>query len=50
VNKNEKDPTLLAGSLIKRGQCRAVVCAVGEYSSRGVVDKKLDTEKDTALQ
>lgn len=49
-NKNEKDPCLLAGSIIKRGQCRAVICCVGEASSRGIVDKKLDTDKDTALQ
>lgn len=50
VNKNEQDPFLLAGSIIKRGQCRGVVCCVGANSTRGIVERKLDTEKDTALQ
>lgn len=50
MNKNEQDPVLLAGSIIKKGYCRAVVCCVGEYSSRGIIANKLDTEKDTFLQ
>jgi magnesium-transporting ATPase (P-type) len=44
------DPCLLAGSIIKRGQCKAVVCCVGENSTRGVRESKLETDKDTALQ
>jgi len=44
------EPCLLAGSIIKRGQCKAIVCCVGENSSRGIKEGKLDTEKDTALQ
>lgn len=44
------DPCLLAGSIIKRGQCKAIVCCVGENSTRGIKEGKLDTEKDTALQ
>lgn len=44
------DPCLLAGSIIKRGQCKAIVCCVGENSTRGIKEGKLDTDKDTALQ
>ena len=44
------DPCLLAGSIIKRGQCKAIVCCVGENSSRGIRENKLETDKDTALQ
>jgi len=44
------EPCLLAGSIIKRGQCKAIVCCVGENSSRGIKETKLDTDKDTALQ
>lgn len=47
---NEQDPCLLAGSIIKNGQCKAVVCCVGKYSTRGIKEKKLNTDKDTALQ
>lgn len=50
VNKSHMDPCLLAGSIIKRGQCKAVVCCVGENSTRGVRESKLETDKDTALQ
>lgn len=48
--KNEEDPILVAGSIIKKGQCKAIVCCVGKYSSRGIVEKKLETEKNTAVQ
>ena len=44
------DPCLLAGSIIKRGQCKAIVCCVGEHSTRGIKENKLETDKDTALQ
>lgn len=50
VQKDLQDPCLIAGSIIKRGQCKAIVCCVGVNSSRGIVEAKLDTEKDTALQ
>jgi len=33
-----------------RGKCKAVVCAVGEESSRGERKQKLETDVDTALQ
>ena len=50
VNKGQLvDPILLAGSIIKRGMCKAIVCCVGENSSRGIKEAKLDTEKNTAL-
>lgn len=44
------EPCLLAGSIIKRGMCKAIVCCVGESSSRGIKEPKLDTDKNTALQ
>lgn len=50
VNKNVQDPVLRAGSIVKRGSCRAVVCCVGANSTRGIIEPKLDTDKDTALQ
>lgn len=50
VNKSHMDPCLLAGSIIKKGQCKAIVCCVGENSTRGIQESKLDTDKDTALQ
>ena len=50
VIKNQVEPCLLAGSIIKRGHCKAVVCCVGANSTRGIKENKLDTEKDTALQ
>lgn len=45
----EGDPFLTAGSLITRGQCKVVVCCVGAQSTRGIKDRKLDTDQDTAL-
>ena len=54
VNKGSlekrEDPFLYAGSIITQGSCKAVVCCVGEHSSRGIIDEKLDTESDTPLQ
>lgn len=50
MNKSVQDPVLRAGSIVKRGSCRAVVCCVGANSTRGIVEPKLDTDKDTALQ
>jgi Ca2+-transporting ATPase len=49
VNKSEEDPVLLAGSLVSNGHCKAVICVVGKNSSRGTLEAKLDTEKDTPL-
>ena len=50
INKNAEDPALIAGSIIRKGNCKAVVCVVGKNSTRGIVDKPLDTDKDTAVQ
>ena len=36
--------------MIQEGHCRALVCCVGRASSRGVVDKALETAKETKLQ
>jgi magnesium-transporting ATPase (P-type) len=41
---------LYADCLIVRGQCKAVVCAVGTNSSRGERKHKLETDVDTDLQ
>jgi Ca2+-transporting ATPase len=48
--KSEEDPVLYAGSIIKKGQCKAIVCCVGIHSTRGIIEKKLDTDQDTAVQ
>mgnify|MGYP002630932724 CR=1 FL=1 len=45
-----QDPFLLAGCLLTRGQCKAVVCCVGKNSSRGDKQGKLETDVDTKLQ
>ena len=45
-----KDPFLFADSLIKGGKCKAVACSVGENSSRGRHEKKLNTSVNTPLQ
>jgi magnesium-transporting ATPase (P-type) len=45
-----QDPFLLAGCLLTRGQCKAVVCCVGKNSSRGDKQAKLETDVDTKLQ
>lgn len=50
VQKSKDDPFLLAGSIIIKGQCRAVVCCVGADSTRGIKDKKLETDQDTPVQ
>jgi Ca2+-transporting ATPase len=44
------DPFLKAGSLVVRGQAKAVVCAVGENSSRGIKEPKLEVSDDTPIQ
>ena len=44
------DPFLLSNSFIVTGAAKAVVCAVGKYSRRGIHDEKLDTETKTPLQ
>lgn len=51
MNKDkESDPFLFADSFVVRGTCKAVVCCVGENSTRGIFDKELDTrEKNTEL-
>jgi len=46
----QEDPFLLANSVVAKGTCKAVVCCVGERSSRGTHEDKLDTESDTPLQ
>lgn len=50
VNVSQQVPWLMAGSIVKRGQCKAVVCCVGENSTRGIKERKLDTDSDTELQ
>lgn len=51
LKKNkEDDPFLFADSYVTHGTCKAVVACVGENSTRGILDEKLDTrEKDTEL-
>jgi len=49
-NANDPDPFLFAGSVIQQGHCRALVCCVGRASTRGIVDKALETAKNTTLQ
>jgi Ca2+ transporting ATPase len=44
------DPFLLSQTMIASGMGKAVVCAVGPYSRRGVKDEKLDTNSKTPLQ
>lgn len=46
----DKDfPFINAGTLIKSGSGKLIVVAVGEHSSRPVVEKKMDMNKDSAL-
>ena len=40
----ENSPFLYADSFVMVGTCKAVVCCVGEHSSRGIVDSKYDTD------
>jgi len=45
------DPFLFADSFITHGMCKAVVCAVGQNSTRGIMDTVYDTrEKQTELK
>lgn len=51
VQKSRKnDPFLIADSYIRSGFCKALVTSVGECSTRGKNDAKLDTRSDTPLQ
>lgn len=38
-----------AGSIVIKGIGKVLVCAVGENSSLGIKEEKLDTESDTKL-
>lgn len=44
------NPFLLSGTFVVRGSGKALVCAVGANSRRGIYDEKLDTESKTPLQ
>ena len=44
------DPFMKADSLVLMGSCKAVVCCVGENSSRDQQDSGLETPGNTALQ
>jgi Ca2+-transporting ATPase len=44
------DRLLFADSFIERGQCRALVCAVGLYSSRKLPSLRKEMNQDTPLQ
>jgi Ca2+ transporting ATPase len=46
----DTDPFLLSNSLVATGTGRAVVCAVGARSRRGLKEEKLDTTSKTPLQ
>ncbi len=49
-NANEAvDPFLLSSTLVSSGIGKAVVCAVGPNSRRGVKQEKLDTSSKTPL-
>jgi len=44
------DPRIMyADSIIMNGSCKAIVCCVGDSSSRSGHPEKLDTESDTPL-
>jgi magnesium-transporting ATPase (P-type) len=44
------NPFLKAGSIVNKGIAKVIVCAVGENSTLGIKEDKLDTESDTKLQ
>lgn len=44
------DPILLSSTLVATGSGKAVVCAVGAYSRRGLNEEPLDTTSKTPLQ
>lgn len=47
VKKNsDRDPFLFADSYVTNGTTKAVVCCVGENSTRGIVDEKIDTREN----
>lgn len=50
LNASVDDPILYAGSLIARGQCKALVCCVGKMSTRGIKAPKMPTDENTPLQ
>lgn len=50
-NAHERpDPFLLSNTLVATGSGKAVVCAVGVRSRRGIQEEKLDTSSKTPLQ
>jgi magnesium-transporting ATPase (P-type) len=49
ADERNGDPFLKAGSIVIKGIGKVLVCAVGENSTLGIIDKKLDTESDTKL-
>jgi Ca2+-transporting ATPase len=48
--KPKPDPFILSNTMVVQGSGRALVCAVGAFSRRGILDDKLDTESKTPLQ
>jgi Ca2+-transporting ATPase len=46
-NKSIYEPFLFADSYLTGGTCKAVVCCVGENSSRGIEDTKYDITQDS---
>jgi Ca2+-transporting ATPase len=45
----QRDPFLRMGSNIRQGQCKALVCCVGESASGFREQEKLSTDEDTKL-
>lgn len=41
----DNDPFLIADSYVVRGVCKAIICCVGEHSTRGIKDKPLNLEE-----
>lgn len=50
VERSNDDKFLKAGSIVKSGTGKVLVCCVGANSTRGISEKKLNLDKDTALQ
>ena len=50
AERSNDDLFLKAGSIITEGNGKALVCVVGETSTRGKYDKKLDLSSDTLLE
>jgi magnesium-transporting ATPase (P-type) len=49
ANDND-DVFLKAGSIVKTGNAKAIICAVGKDSTRGDKDEELDTSTKTTLE